>query len=65
MKNRLKQRWLLIVLLAGLAAMTLIWGCEWRIRSVGKERCLDEIESLPDAPVAVGWVPRQGWRTVG
>lgn len=60
MKNRLKQLWLLIVLLAGLAAMTLIWGCEWRIRSVAKERCLDEIEGLPDAPVAVvlGAAPR-------
>lgn len=60
MKNRLKQRWLLIVLLAGLAAMTLIWGCEWRIRSVAQERCLDEIDGLPDAPVAVvlGAAPR-------
>lgn len=53
MKNRLKQRWLLIVLLAVLAAMSLIWGCEWRIGNVGKERCLDEVEGLPKAPVAV------------
>lgn len=60
MTNRLKQLWLLIVLLAGLAAMTLIGGCEWRIRSVAKERCLDEIDGLPDAPVAVvlGAAPR-------
>ncbi|MFM7605943.1 MAG: vancomycin high temperature exclusion protein [Prosthecobacter sp.] len=60
MKYRLKPCWLWIVLLAGLAAVTLIWGCEWRIGIVGTERCLDEIEGLPPAPVAVvlGAAPR-------
>jgi SanA protein len=52
-KNLLKHRWLPLVPLAGVGMMALVWGCEWRIEHVGGQRCLDEIEALPDAPVAL------------
>lgn len=40
--------------------LALVWCCESRIKLVGSQRCLDEIEGLPDAPVAVvlGAAPR-------
>lgn len=55
----LKRRWLWIVL-TGALLLAVVFGSEWRIASVAKERCFDEVNAIPAAPVAVvlGTSPR-------
>lgn len=56
----IQQAWKRILLIGVLAIVAMIWGCEWRIESVARQRCLDAVEGVPEAPVAVvlGAAPR-------
>lgn len=56
----IQQAWKRILLLGVLAVVAMIWGCEWRIESVARQKCFDAVEALPEAPVAVvlGAAPR-------
>ena len=56
----IQHAWKRILLIGVLAIVAMIWGCEWRIESVARQRCLDAVEGVPEAPVAVvlGAAPR-------
>ncbi|MFO1438536.1 MAG: ElyC/SanA/YdcF family protein [Verrucomicrobiaceae bacterium] len=56
----IQHAWKRILLIGVLAVVAMIWGCEWRIESVARQRCLDAVEGVPEAPVAVvlGAAPR-------
>jgi SanA protein len=46
------KRWLWVAVLAALG-VGLIFGCEWRIAAVAEGRCVNEVNALPEMPVAV------------
>lgn len=56
----IQHAWKRILLIGVLAIVAMIWGCEWRIESVARQRCFDAVEGVPEAPVAVvlGAAPR-------
>jgi len=52
MKRFLKRKWLWLAVMAT-AGLIFVLGCEWWIARAADGRCLDEVKTVPEAPVGV------------
>lgn len=58
--NAVLKRWWPRIAMLGALLLAVVFGSEWRIASVAKERCFYDVNAVPAAPVAVvlGTSPR-------
>lgn len=53
MKTTALKRWWLQIALLAMPVLLLVFGCEWWIAKTAEGRCFQEVEAVPEAPVAV------------
>lgn len=53
MKTTALKRWWLQISLLAMPVLLLVFGCEWWIAKTAEGRCFQEVEAVPEAPVAV------------